>query len=481
MAGETMDWPDERSSFPVDRRTKRLPRISEKNKYDKYVLALSVWKRSITYSSASLAIASLMAAGCASVALAQSAGAGGGTGVITPSSSVSSPADVGQRAHTNIQFLAAPGNNGSHQFHGPPFPGLFYEDPASIACVYNLQPQIPGCNPNYVSLNPVGGRKAIAVVDAYDDPDAYADLQGFTAQFGVAPINPSSFIVVYAASGGALPGSCTGAAAEPPVDPTGGWELEESLDIEWSHAMAPQATVYLVEAQSDLLSDLFCAVTVANGLLQKAGGGEVSMSWGTGEFSGENTLDSLFTAPGVVYFASSGDSAGVIYPSASPNVVSAGGTTLSRNPINGSFIGENGWQIAGGGPSAYESRPSYQNSIAYIVGNQRGTPDVSLDSNPNTGVWVLDNFLAATTCGGTPCWYVVGGTSVASPTWAGLVNAAGNFSGSTNAELARIYRYGGFGFNDITLGSCGLYMGYFASPGWDFCTGFGSPSSYYGK
>jgi subtilase family serine protease len=323
-------------------------------------------------------------------------------------------------------------------------------------------------------------------VDAYDDPNAYTDLAAFSSQFGVEPINPTTFQVVYAPSGGATPGSCTGSATEPPVDPTGGWEVEESLDIEWAHAMAPGATLYLVEAQSNFYTDLLCAVTVASNLVQAAGGGEVSMSWGGGEFSGEITYDPVFTTHGVVYFAAAGDSPGVIWPSASPNVVSVGGTTLSTNAVTGSFIGENVWQDGGGGPSAYESRPSYQNGIRSIVGAYRGTPDVAADANPYTGVWVLDNFLVpdfgSTYCGSTPCWLTVGGTSVATPMWAGIVNAAGSFSATTNAELTKLYGENPFAdFNDITLGSCGPYLGYFASAGWDFCSGLGSPDSYRGK
>ena len=82
-----------------------------------------------------------------------------------------------------------------------------------------------------------------------------------------------------------------------------------------------------------------------------------------GEFAAETTLDSVFTTRGVVYFASAGDSPGPIYPSVSPNVVSVGGTTLSTDPYTGSFELENTWQDGGGGPSAYESRPTYQDGI----------------------------------------------------------------------------------------------------------------------
>jgi kumamolisin len=258
------------------------------------------------------------------------------------------------RAHTNIRITTSPSSlNGAHQVCGPPFPGYFFEDPASIAWVYSLiEPESPSCNPNVAQRNPDGGANAIAIVDAYDDPNAYTDLQAFSAQFGVRAITPASFIVVYAPAGGATPGSCSGAATQPPPDPTGGWEIAESLDIEWAHSMAPRAKLYLVEAQSNNNTDLFCAVTIGSNLVKAAGGGEVSMSWGGGEFPQETAADALFTTPGVVYFASAGDAPGASWPSVSPNVVSAGGTSIKRDPVSGAFIAETNWQDAGSGPSA---------------------------------------------------------------------------------------------------------------------------------
>jgi subtilase family serine protease len=126
--------------------------------------------------------------------------------------------------------------------------------------------------------------------------------------------------------------------------------------------MAPKAKIYLVEAASPSYANLLSAVLVANNLVASAGGGEVSMSWGGSEFSSERRYDSYFTQPGVVYFASSGDSPGVIWPSSSPNVVSVGGTSVSRNPTTGAFQQEMAWQSGGGGASRYELRPSYQNA-----------------------------------------------------------------------------------------------------------------------
>jgi hypothetical protein len=211
------------------------------------------------------------------------------------------------------------------------------------------------------------------------------------------------------------------------------------------------------------------------------GGGEVSMSFGSGEFTQETLFDGIFTTPGVVYLASSGDSPGVEWPSASPNVTSAGGTTLSRDPNSGAFLLENTWQDAGGGPSQVEPRPHFQDRIVEIVGPARGTPDFSFDANPNTGVRVLDTNLFQGQPGG---WFIVGGTSVSSPSLAGIINAAGKFQPSSQAENTLIYRHlfaDRDDFRDIQFGNCGLNIGNFAGSGWDFCTGIGSDIGLGGK
>jgi len=346
-----------------------------------------------------------------------------------------------------------------------PGPSYFYETPASLACVYRLtlvsSAQF-GCNPTDTTLpNPSGGTKAIAIVDAYDYPTAFSDLQIFSAQFGLPAPTTVNFQVVYA----------TGTA--PKAD--SGWGLEAALDIQWAHAMAPGAKIYLVEAASNSFADLLSAVNVASNLVAKAGGGEVSMSWGGSEFSFERLYDGYFTKSGVVYVAAAGDSAGAIWPSTSPNVVSVGGTTNSRD-ASGNLQAQLAWSSTGGGPSKYESRPSYQSAISQIVGSKRGTPDVAADADPNTGVWVYN----VPYCDG---WCIVGGTSAAAPVWAGIVNAAGRFSASSQAELSTMYSNLGKAadFTDIAQGSCGPHQGYLAATGWDFCTGTGSAFSKLGK
>ncbi len=118
------------------------------------------------------------------------------------------------------------------------------------------------------------------------------------------------------------------------------------------------------------------------------------------------------------------------------------------------FASETAWSGSGGGPSQYEPRPGYQDAISTIVGSRRGVPDFSFDANPNTGVSVYDS----TSCHGLSGWLVFGGTSVASPSLAGMVNLAGHFSAGSNAELTTIYQnLGTTNFRDITSGSAGSF------------------------
>ena len=390
--------------------------------------------------------------------------------VYIPGSSMSQPrnekGDV--MARTTLRILAPSaaqlhfGAQAAQPQELPPFAGYFYETPASIACVYKLvEVTVNGCNPNVTTANPTGGNKAIAIVDAFDDPTAASDLATFSSQFGIAA---ADFTVVYAQ--GTVPGE----------DPTGGWEIEESLDIEWAHAMAPAAKIFLVEAKNNSFTNLFNAVVVASNLVAANGGGEVSMSWGGGEFASETLYDAFFSTPKVVYFASAGDSPGTLYPSVSPNVVSAGGTSISRDSASGKFLMESSWQDAGGGPSLVEPRPSFQNGVKSVVGATRGTPDLSFDANPNTGVWVYDT----NTVLGIG-WYVVGGTSVSSPSLAGIVNAANSFLVSSPAENTLLYNGKPKDFNDITYGNCGLYISNLADNGYDPCTGIGTVKTLKGK
>lgn len=405
--------------------------------------------------------------------------------VMIPSSNQASLEDIGAKAHTNLRVVTPPAASPSEL---PPYLGYGYETPASLACIYRLVAPIRGCNPNSTTTNPSGGSQSIAIVDAFDDPNAAADLAFFSSQFGI-PFNPAKFKIVYAQG------------TQPGTDPTGGWELEESLDIEYAHAMAPHATLYLVEANTNSDTDLYSAVLVAANLVRCGkttncdddahGKGEISMSWGGGEFSNESDYDWVFTGRNVVYLAATGDSAGVIYPSASPNVIGVGGTSTARSLQNGNLIQEIAWSDAGGGLSFYEPTPSYQSGLPVsITQGARALPDVSADANPNNGYWVYDtNPLAG--FGDTPGWLIVGGTSASTPLMAGIINAAstasGHFAHSTQDELTMFYadyashQAYSHDFWDITYGACNFYSGSFSVGGYDLCTGIGSPKGLGGK
>ena len=361
------------------------------------------------------------------------------------------------RAFTNIQVfvpdvrLQPPAQN---QAAATPY---FIETPASIACVYGLVPRQNGCKPAAVNVNASGGGRVIAIVDAYDAPKIKEDLVTFSDRFGLpAP----SFDVVYASN------------HQPANDK--GWEIEISLDVEWAHAMAPQAKIILVEAEDNQYSNLFAAVDKASSLVAAAGGGQVSLSWGGSEFGSQLGFDSHFAKPpGVVYLAASGDDPGVSYPATSQAVIAVGGTSIDRDST-GTLIGETPWTSEGAGPSLFEALPTYQNSMGLNPGMRRAIVDVAAIADPsNGGVWVYDssNSNAAQNNG----WLAVGGTSAATPIVAGIINNAGRFASNTGDELSYMYAHMP-SFNDIKTGTCGPVASYTATTGWDYCTGVGTPN-----
>ena len=346
------------------------------------------------------------------------------------------------------------------------------ETPASIACIYGLTTFVPGCPIKSTTAVPTGGWGAIAVVEAYDNPYAEHDLRVFSEQFGLplCTIANGCFSVVYASD------------RVPPYNDASA--DEHVLDIEWAHAMAPNAKIIMVEADSESLEDHMRAIQVASQQVAQAGGGLVSISWSVAEFPEELFYDQYFQTPGIVYVASSGDySAPARYPSSSPYVISAGGTSIIRDAQD-NFIGESAWSInpdaqsgsksgGSGGPSLYEPRPAFQNSVMKMVGNARGTPDISFDADPKTGVCVY-----STAHGG---WFKDGGTSVSAPALSGIINVANRRAKSTQEELFYIYNsaiknYHSY-WHDVLTGN----NGYPALVGYDFLTGLGSPLGYQGK
>jgi hypothetical protein len=329
------------------------------------------------------------------------------------------------------------------------------------------------------SIEGDGAGQTIAIVDAYDDPDLVdsssigfisSDLARFDQKFGLP--NPPSFEKLNEyGSASELPGTDPAGAG----NPLGNWELEEALDVEWAHAIAPGANIDLIETNSDDSSDMYTGVTTAAGL---AGVSVVSMSWGSSEYAGEQSFDSDFTTPngheGVTFVASTGDNgAPGEYPAYSPNVVAAGGTSLSIGS-NGSYNGEAAWSDGGGGISFYESEPAYQQGVQNT--GMRSIPDIAFDANPSTGVAIYDSY------NGTSAdpWEVIGGTSVSAPSWAGLIAIADEgrvIAGGTTLDgpsqtLPALYSMPSSDFNDVTSGSNG---GFAAEQGYDETTGLGTP------
>jgi hypothetical protein len=325
-----------------------------------------------------------------------------------------------------------------------------------------------------------GTGQTIALVDAYDDPAfvdtgqsgfANSDLAQFDAQVGIP--DPPNF-TKYNEYGQTtnLPGTDPAGAG----NPNGNWEIEEALDIEYAHGIAPGANIDLVEATTDSISDLFKAIATAASL---PGVSAVSMSWGLPEYSGELSLDSTFVTPkghqGVTFVAATGDQGSPgYYPAYSPNVVAAGGTTLNLNG-DSTYNSETAWSGSGGGTSQYETEPSYQEGVQTT--GYRTIPDVAFDADPGTGVAVYDSYNDTDNSGP---WVQVGGTSLASPAWAALIaianqgralNGDGSLDGPTQT-LPALYATSSNDFHDITKGSNG---GFNAGPGYDEVTGLGSP------
>ena len=334
------------------------------------------------------------------------------------------------------------------------------------------------------SITGDGTGQTVAIVDAYDapnflnstDPNYHSslnDLHQFDQQFGL-PDPPSFQKVNQLGQSGPLPGT-------DPSGPGDSWEVEESLDVEWVHSIAPQASIILVEANSDSDSDVLNAVASAAKL---PGVSSVSMSFGDSEDASVNPGENgYFTTPsghnGVTFLAASGDDGEGLYPAFSPNVVAVGGTSLFLNSDN-SYNSESGWYGSGGGVSdGIEPQPAYQSGLPY---SNRSIPDVSFDADPDTGVAVYDSY----DFGADTPWMQIGGTSLSSPCWAGLIAITNQLrvaTGGTTLDgptqtlpaLYKLYsdpaKYSS-DFHDITSGFNGFY---FADTGYDLVTGIGTP------
>jgi len=339
--------------------------------------------------------------------------------------------------------------------------------PAQITSAYGLN-AITFTSSSGATVKGNGSGETIALIEAYHDPNLASDLNTFDQAYNLPAAN-----LTVVDQGGSQTNS--------------GWAGEESLDVEWAHAMAPGANILVVEAKSQSIQDLMNAVNTAR---NTAGVNVISMSWGFSEMPNESSYDSYFTTPaghvGITFIASSGDSGIVEYPSASPNVLSVGGSTLTLSS-SGAYQAESAWPDSGGGYSQYEAEPSYQASVQTT--GMRSAPDVAFDADPNTGVEEYVTNPGAS----SGSWQMVGGTSVGAPSWAGIIAIVdqgralageGSLDGPTQT-LPALYAAPSTDFHAITASSCLTFPGGgggFGFGGFDPFGGFGgfNESTSYG-
>ncbi|MDX2542086.1 putative Ig domain-containing protein [Streptomyces sp. WI04-05B] len=305
-----------------------------------------------------------------------------------------------------------------------------------------------------------GSGLTVAVVDAYNDPNAEADLATYRSQYGLSACTK--------ANGCFKQVSQTGSTTSLPTNDTG-WAGEEALDLDMVSAVCPNCNIILVEANSATDSDLGTAENEAVALGAKF----VSNSWGGDEASSQTTEDtSYFKHPGVAITVSAGDSAyGAEYPATSQYVTAVGGTALSTSSNSRGWT-ESVWKTSstegtGSGCSAYDAKPSWQTDTGCA---KRMEADVSAVADPATGVAVYDTY-------GGSGWAVYGGTSASAPIIAGVYALAGT-PGSSDYPAKYPYSHTS-NLYDVTSGNNGsCTTSYFctATTGYDGPTGWGTPN-----
>jgi subtilase family serine protease len=375
--------------------------------------------------------------------------------------------------------------------------GIACYEPFQLQRAYNLAPLFSrGIN---------GRGETIVIVDAFGSPSIASDLQTFDSETGLP--NPPSFQVITPEGPiTTTPSTCTST-----FSPTGpdlcsdyyGWTDETSLDVEWSHAMAPDASILQTPmTESEGIYGLPQIVAAENYVIDHHLGDVISQSFGATEqtFTSPSQIYSLRSANlnaalhGVTMLSGSGDNgstnqicdptsgcadpnnviccsstASISWPASDPLTTAVGGTQLHLNAEGdrtapdsvwndlSSTIGVTGpaytWGSSGGGDSSVFSRPQFQNGVARVVGNSRGTPDISMSAAVNGAVDFYD-----TTDPGVAGWSIVGGTSEASPLFSGIValadQVAGHSLGDLNPALYALARSGApDGIVPITQGS----------------------------
>lgn len=303
----------------------------------------------------------------------------------------------------------------------------------------------------------------IALIEAFYHPNLQNDLDVFSDTFSLARTTVT------------VKGSL-----EQYSDPR--WAIETATDVQWAHALAPDAKLEVYCAASTKYPDLFQAVAAAS----SDGADIISMSFGSEEFTTQQSYEEIFKSSDSVFVCASGDTGGqVFFPSSSPYVVSVGGTNLSISASGARLGQEIAWENSGGGPSMYNQIPAYQKifgDLPSLSGNMRATPDVSFFSAPRPGYAVY-----FTDKGNLSKWICVGGTSVAAPCIASII-ALSIANGYSNKKSYPGFLYTLAGrteynknqnsFHDITEGNNTVYE---ARVGYDLCTGLGTPKQIFNR
>jgi len=296
--------------------------------------------------------------------------------------------------------------------------------------------------------------RTVAIVDAFDDPTAEADLAVYRAQYGLPPCT--------AASGCFRKVNQSGAATPLPI-PDAGWSGEISLDLDMVSAICPTCPILLIEANTNENNDLYTAEDTAAAMAHY-----VSNSWDGPEYPGETADDVHFTHPGVAITVASGDNGnGAMYPATARGVTTVGGTTLNRDSTVARGWSESAWLDAGSGCSVSVPIAPWQNTDTGCTA--RAEADVAAVADPFTGVAVYQNF-------GGSGWAVFGGTSAATPIIAAMYALAGApGSGDFPAAYPYAHPTGLFDVTDGVNGVCTPAQECEAGPGWDGPTGLGTP------
>ncbi len=315
-----------------------------------------------------------------------------------------------------------------------------------------------------------GAGVTVVIVDAFDDPHAEADLGVYRSTFGLPACTSANGCFKKVGQDGTN-------AHLPAPDTTGGWEAEESLDMDMVSAICPNCNIVLMEATSNISTDFYTAEDTAAGT---CAAGIISNSWGINEYNTESADEFHFNHPGVMMTFSSGDAGyGVGYPATSQYVTAVGGTSLTHS---GGTWSETAWNGTGSGCSQFIAQPAWQTSLGSSYTNlchKRIDNDVAAVADPNTGVAMYDSY-GGTGQNSCSAWCVFGGTSVSAPVIAGVYAIAGN--GGTLTYGSYSYTHTG-SLTDVTSGSngnsshpCtgGSYL-CTAKAGYDGPTGNGSP------